>query len=34
VDYLNRLEQGRGAHPSDAVLGALARALRLRATGK
>jgi transcriptional regulator with XRE-family HTH domain len=29
VDYLNRLEQGRGAHPSDAVLGALARALRL-----
>ena len=31
VDYLNRLEQGRGAHPSDAVLGALARALRLSA---
>ena len=29
VDYLNRLEQGRGAHPSESVLGALARALRL-----
>lgn len=29
VDYLTRLEQGRGAHPSDAVLAALARALRL-----
>jgi transcriptional regulator with XRE-family HTH domain len=29
VDYLTRLEQGRGPHPSDAVLGALARALRL-----
>ena len=29
VDYLNRLEQGRGAHPSESVLGALARSLRL-----
>jgi transcriptional regulator with XRE-family HTH domain len=29
VDYLVRLEQGRGPHPSDQVLGALARALRL-----
>jgi transcriptional regulator with XRE-family HTH domain len=29
VDYLTRMEQGRGAHPSDAVLAALARALRL-----
>jgi transcriptional regulator with XRE-family HTH domain len=29
VDYLTRLEQGRGAHPSGAVLTALARALRL-----
>lgn len=29
VDYLSRLEQGRGPHPSDAVLSALARALRL-----
>ena len=29
VDYLSRLEQGRGPHPSEAVLGALARALRL-----
>ncbi|MFC5947733.1 helix-turn-helix transcriptional regulator [Pseudonocardia lutea] len=29
VDYLTRLEQGRGPHPSDAVLGALGRALRL-----
>jgi transcriptional regulator with XRE-family HTH domain len=29
VDYLTRLEQGRGAHPSDAVVTALARALRL-----
>jgi transcriptional regulator with XRE-family HTH domain len=29
VDYLARLEQGRGPHPSDQVLGALARALRL-----
>src|SRR5262245_39166026 len=25
VDYLVRLEQGRGPHPSDQVLGALAR---------
>ena len=31
VDYLNRLEQGRGAHPSESVLGALARSLRLSA---
>lgn len=29
VDYLVRLEQGRGPHPSAQVLGALARALRL-----
>lgn len=29
VDYLIRLEQGRGPHPSAQVLGALARALRL-----
>lgn len=29
VDYLTRLEQGRGPHPSDAVLTALARALRV-----
>ncbi|HEV7183950.1 MAG TPA: helix-turn-helix transcriptional regulator [Leifsonia sp.] len=29
VDYYTRLEQGREAHPSDAVLDALARALRL-----
>jgi transcriptional regulator with XRE-family HTH domain len=29
VDYLARLEQRRGPHPSDAVLAALARALRL-----
>jgi transcriptional regulator with XRE-family HTH domain len=29
VDYLARLEQGRGPSPSDEVLGALARALRL-----
>jgi transcriptional regulator with XRE-family HTH domain len=29
VDYLVRLEQGRGPHPSDQVLAALARALRL-----
>jgi len=29
VDYLNRLEQARGPHPSDSVLGSLARALRL-----
>ena len=29
VDYYSRLEQGRGAHPSAQVLGALARALRL-----
>jgi len=30
VDYLTRLEQGRGPHPSDAVLTALARALRVK----
>jgi transcriptional regulator with XRE-family HTH domain len=29
VDYLSRLEQARGPNPSDAVLAALARALRL-----
>ncbi len=29
VDYLTRLEQGRAANPSAAVLGSLARALRL-----
>jgi hypothetical protein len=29
VDYVVRLEQGRGRHPSPQVLGALARALRL-----
>ncbi|WP_028921130.1 helix-turn-helix transcriptional regulator [Pseudonocardia acaciae] len=29
VDYLTRMEQARGAHPSGAVLSALARALRL-----
>jgi transcriptional regulator with XRE-family HTH domain len=29
VDYLTRLEQARGSHPSDAVLAALARALRV-----
>jgi transcriptional regulator with XRE-family HTH domain len=29
VEYLARLEQGRAAHPSAAVLGPLARALRL-----
>ncbi|MFC9998904.1 helix-turn-helix transcriptional regulator [Nocardia sp. NPDC127526] len=29
VDYIVRLEQGRGPKPSDQVLGALARALRL-----
>lgn len=31
VDYLTRLEQGRGAHPSGAVLTALSRGLRLSA---
>jgi transcriptional regulator with XRE-family HTH domain len=31
VDYYTRLEQGRGKNVSDAVLGALARALRLDA---
>jgi transcriptional regulator with XRE-family HTH domain len=29
VDYLVRLEQGRATHPSDQILAALARALRL-----
>jgi transcriptional regulator with XRE-family HTH domain len=29
ADYLTRVEQGRGPRPSEAVLGALARALRL-----
>lgn len=29
TDYLVRLEQGRGPHPSESVLAALARALRL-----
>jgi len=29
VDYLTRVEQGRGPRPSEAVLGGLARALRL-----
>jgi len=32
VDYLTRLEQGRGPRPSDAVLGGIARALRLTDT--
>lgn len=31
VDYYARLEQGRGAFPSEQVIGALARALRLSA---
>jgi transcriptional regulator with XRE-family HTH domain len=31
IDYLIRLEQGRGPHPSQQVLAALARALMLRA---
>jgi transcriptional regulator with XRE-family HTH domain len=29
VDYLVRLEQGRATHPTDSVIGALARALQL-----
>ena len=29
VDYVVRLEQGRGPHPSASVLGSLARALRM-----
>ena len=29
VDYVVRLEQGRGPHPSEQVIGALVRALRL-----
>ncbi|MGH3587863.1 MAG: helix-turn-helix transcriptional regulator [Pseudonocardia sp.] len=32
VDYLIRIEQGRGPRPSEAVLGGLARALRLSDT--
>lgn len=32
VDYLTRLEQARGPHPSEAVVGALARALRINDT--
>jgi transcriptional regulator with XRE-family HTH domain len=32
VDYLARLEQARGARPSDSVVAALARALRLTST--
>jgi transcriptional regulator with XRE-family HTH domain len=32
VDYLTRVEQGRGPRPSEAVLGGLARALRLTDT--
>lgn len=32
VDYLTRLEQRRGPHPSESVLGGLARALRLSDT--
>ena len=32
VDYVVRLEQARGPHPSEQVLGALARALRLTRT--
>jgi len=32
VDYQTRLEQARGARPSDAVVAALARALRLTST--
>ncbi|MDJ1134099.1 helix-turn-helix transcriptional regulator [Streptomyces iconiensis] len=32
VDYVTRLEQGRAAHPSEQVVEALARALRLSAT--
>jgi transcriptional regulator with XRE-family HTH domain len=31
VDYLTRLEQGRASHPSQQVVGALARALRVTA---
>src|SRR4051812_16689765 len=31
IDYSPRLEQGRERHPSDQVLGALARALQLDA---
>ena len=34
VDYYVRLEQGRETHPSDAVLDALARVLRLSADGR
>ncbi len=28
VDYYTRIEQGRGPHPSEPVVGSLARALR------
>jgi transcriptional regulator with XRE-family HTH domain len=34
IDYYTRLEQGRETHPSDAVLDALARALRLASDAK
>lgn len=34
VDYVVRLEQGRGPHPSEQVLNALARALRLDADAR
>ncbi|WP_459545065.1 helix-turn-helix transcriptional regulator [Nocardia sp. X0981] len=34
VDYIVRLEQGRGPKPSDQVLGALVRALRLTAADR
>jgi transcriptional regulator with XRE-family HTH domain len=34
VDYVVRLEQGRGPRPSEQVLGALARALRLDGPGR
>jgi transcriptional regulator with XRE-family HTH domain len=34
VDYVVRLEQGRGPRPSDQVLGALTRALRLDGPGR
>ena len=34
VDYYTRLEQGRETHPSDVVLDALARALRLGVDGR
>ena len=34
VDYVVRLEQGRGPHPSAQVLGSLARALRMDVDGR